>query len=207
MIFLFPSPTFSCLMQRKSKFRRNMKVVSFFHLLGKTYPLFIISPFHFTLFFPSLPFLFPSLFHHPPISFLYAIYFISLISITSQSPPPLIKRLLSCLLLPPLSHSLLSTVYPAACPFPSSFPDRHNGSLIEGFFFGSRAISHYRRGQSLLLAPTPVTIQGNSEMHGFPGHLLQKRVRNRKHSVFHTDERSYFVLILTLAYLKNNNLI
>lgn len=185
-----------------------MKVVSFFHLLGNTYPLFIILPFHFTLFSPSLPFLFPSLFRlFFVISFLYASCFISLISITSQSPPPLIKlRLLSCLSLPPLSHSLLSTVYPAACPFPSSFPDKHNRSLIEGFF-GSRAISHHRRGQSLLLAPTPVTIQGNSEMHGFPGHLLQKRVRNREHSVFHTDERSYFVLILTLASLKNNNLI
>lgn len=122
MIFLFPSPTFSCLMQIKSKFRRNMKVVSFFHLLGKTYCLFIILPFHFTLFFPSLPFLFPSLFHHPPISFLYAIYFISLISITSQSPPPLIKlRLLSSLPISP-SHSLLSTVYPAACPFPFIIP-------------------------------------------------------------------------------------
>lgn len=206
IFFCFHLPDSAVWCRESPNLEEIWKLSAFFIYWGKHIPLSLFC--HFILFFPSLSFLFPSLFHHPPISFLYAIYFFSLISITSQSPPQLIKlRLLSSLLLPPLSHSLLSAVYPAACPFSSSFPDRHNRSLVEGFVFGSPAISHHRRGQSLLLAPTPVTIQGNSEMHGFPGRLLQKRVRNRKHSVFHTDERSCIVLILTLAFLKNNDLI
>lgn len=134
MIFLFPSPTFSYLMQRKSKFRRNMKVVSFFHLLGKTYPLFIISPFLFT-FFPISTFSLPFSFSSPTYLFslchffhLFDFYYFSISSSTHKIETFILS------FSPSQSHSLLSTVYPAACPFPSSFPDRHNKSLTEGFF-------------------------------------------------------------------------
>lgn len=110
MIFLFPSPRFSCLMQRKSKFRRNMKVVSFFHLLGKTYPLFIISPFHFV--FPistfSLLFSFSSptyLFSLCHLFFQFDFYYFSISSSThkietfilSFAPSPISLSTLRCL--------------------------------------------------------------------------------------------------------------
>lgn len=41
---------------------------------------------------------------------------------------------------------------------------------------------------SLLLAPALVTIQGKSEMHGFPGHWLQKSVEDDgKRSILPSD--------------------
>lgn len=40
---------------------------------------------------------------------------------------------------------------------------------------------------SVLLAPALVTIQGKSEMHGFPGHWLQKSVEDGKRSILPSD--------------------
>lgn len=40
---------------------------------------------------------------------------------------------------------------------------------------------------SSLLAPALVTIQGKSEMHGFPGHWLQKSVEDGKRSILPSD--------------------